>query len=292
MKRNKLEMKKIWKTILTSAVVLVTGTLLFEGFTQAAVAAEFKKTEKVPTSYTEYTKDSVKSTDKKVPEGYVKANYTIGTIDLECYKNNKPDSKDITKEAAAEIGAQALWQIFGVNLEGQEIKMGYDLPTDTFSRTGWAAEVWIDGKQSYYFSVDSVTGELFQIGYDRTLKEDVSVAYDAELAKNPQEYIELAKKAATEFNVVHGSIKSVEYNGQGYGNNDPSISIDVRGENGEIALLCFSRYDKKLLSIGYSAQYKEVLDANVREDKKLEDRIEKKEKTNFSDSTPNLITID
>ncbi|WMJ87200.1 hypothetical protein [Anaerocolumna sp. MB42-C2] len=292
MKRSKLEMKNLRKTILTSAVVLVTGTLLFEGFTQAAVAAEFKKTEKVPTSYTEYTKDSVKSTDKKVPEGYVKANYTIGTIDLECYKNNKPDSKDITKEAAAEIGAQALWKIFGVNLEGQEIKMGYDLPTETFSRTGWSAEVWIDGKQSYYFSVDSVTGELFQIGYDRTLKEDVSVAYDAALAKNPQEYIELAKKAAAEFNVVHGSIKSVEYNGQGYGNNDPSISIDVKGANGEIALLCFSRYDKKLLSIGYSAQYKEVLDAAVRAEKELKDKTKNKEKTNFSDSTPNFITIE
>ena len=31
----------------------------------------------------------------------------------------------MTKEDAAEIGAQALWEIFDLNLEGQVIEMGY-----------------------------------------------------------------------------------------------------------------------------------------------------------------------
>lgn len=83
----------------------------------------------------------------------------------------------------------------------------------------------------------------------RTLNEKVSVGFDAALAKNPQEYVALAKKLAEEYNVVHGAVKSVEYNGQGYSDNDPSISVDITGENGEIALMDFSRYDIALLGI-------------------------------------------
>lgn len=55
-------------------------------------------------------------------------------------------------------------------------------------------------------------------------------------------------------------MKSVEYNGQGYANNDPTISIDITGENGEIALMSFSRYDKALLGISYNTEYKSSLE--------------------------------
>lgn len=40
------------------------------------------------------------------------------------YKNQTPASKDMSKGDAAEIGAQALWSVYGLNLEGQVIEMG------------------------------------------------------------------------------------------------------------------------------------------------------------------------
>ena len=70
----------------------------------------------------------------------------------------------MTKEDAAEIGAQALWEIFDLNLEGQVIEMGYQQASEGYSRSIWTAEVLINDEKSYYFSVDSVTGELFSIG--------------------------------------------------------------------------------------------------------------------------------
>ncbi|MCM3041508.1 hypothetical protein M3201_17580 [Paenibacillus motobuensis] len=261
MKENRLGKIGFKKTILTAAAVIGAGTLLFQGLTQAATAAEFKKTNSIPTSYTNYTTGSSTAVVKNsMPEGYKKANYTLKEIDLEYYHNQTPTSKDMKKEEAAEIGAQALWKMFNLNLEGQVIEMGYSQATESLARSSWYADVLINGKFSYCFSVDSVTGELFTIARERILNEKVSVAFDAVLAKNPEEYVALAKKLAEKYNVVHSSVKSVEYNGQGYSNNDPTISFDITGENGEIALMTFSRYDKELLGISYNTEYKSSLE--------------------------------
>lgn len=260
MKENRSERNRFKKTIFTAAAVIGASTLLFQGLTQAAAAAEFKKTNSIPTSYANYSTEKSKSVQNSLPKGYKKADYTVKDIDLEYYHNQKPASKDIKKEEAAEIGALALWEMFNLNLEGQVIEMGYSQATESLTRSSWYGDVLINGKLSYTFSVDSVTGELFTIGRERTLDEKVSVAFDTALAKNPEEYVALAKKLAEKYNVVHSSVKSVEYNGQGYANNDPTISIDITGENGEIALMSFSRYDKALLGISYNMEYKSSLE--------------------------------
>jgi len=262
MKRNTLERKNLKKTILAATMVVGASTLLFQGSTQAMTAMEFKKTNTIPTSYVNYTTGSSQTVENTLLKGYKKANYKVGAIDLEYYRNQAPTSKDMAKEEAAEIGAQALWQVFGVSLEGQVIEMGYQQPTESLPRSSWYADVIINGKHSYSFTMDSVTGELFNIDRVRTLDKKVSVAFDAALDKNPQEYVALAKKLAEKYNVVHSPIKSVAYNGQGYGSNDPTISVDITGENGEIALMTFSRYDKALLGIGYNGSYKPAMEAH------------------------------
>ena len=251
---NRLRKKSVKKTILTATAVIGTSTLLFMGILQAVTAAEYKNTITIPTNYVSFIGDSMKTVQNSMPKGYKKANYTVGAIELEYYRNQTPTSKDMNKEDAAEIGAQVLWGAFDVDLEGQVIEMGYQQATDSLPRSTWYAEVMIDGKRSYYFSVDSVTGELFSVGRgDRTLYENVSVVYDTALDKNPQEFVSLAKELVEKYNVINGAVKSVKYNGQGYSNNDPTVFIDITGENGEIALLTFSRYDKDLLGIVYSA---------------------------------------
>ncbi|WP_315122011.1 hypothetical protein [uncultured Clostridium sp.] len=257
MKANRLERKSLKKTIL---VATAASTLLFQGFVQTATATEFKKSDIIPTSYANYTKGSSQTAQNTLPKGYKKANYKVGAIDLEYYRNQTPTSKDMTKEDAAEIGAQALWQVFGLSLEGQVIEIGYQQPTESLPRSSWYADVLINGKRSYCFSVDSVTGELFSIARERTLDKKVSVAFDAALAKNPQEYVALSKKLVEKYNVVHSAIKSVKYNGQGYSNNDPTISVDIVDENGEIALMTFPRYDKALLGIEYNGSYKPAME--------------------------------
>lgn len=280
MTANKSGKKSVKKTILTATVAIGASTLLSMGILQAATAAEFKKTNTIPTSYASYVEDVSQTEQSSLPEGYKPANYTIGAIDLEYYRNQTPTSKDMGKEDAVEIGAQALWGVFDVNLEGQVIEIGYQQATDGQPRSSWYADVVINGERKFYFSVDSITGELFSIGHaDRTLEANVSVAFDAALDKNPQEFVTLAKELAENYNVVHGAIKSVEYNGQGYSVNDPTISIDITGENGEIALMSFSRYDKELLGIVYSASYKPALDYHEKQLKKLQKKVKELEKS-------------
>lgn len=260
MKVSKSEVKRLKRTVLAASLIIGASTMVFQGITQVAAATEYNKTNTIPTSYANYTDQYSKTVQNSLPEGYKKANYTVGAIDLEYYKNQTPTGKDMAKEDAAELGAQALWSVFGVSLEEQVIEMGYQSANENFPRSHWYADVIINGERSYSFSVDSVTGELFSIVRDRTLKEKVSVAYDASLAKNSQEYIDLAKKTAETLNVVHGPVTSVEYNGQGYSNNDPSIQLDIKGGNGEVALMTFSRYDKALCGISYNAEYKYTLE--------------------------------
>lgn len=256
MKTNKLEGNHVKKSVLAAAMIIGTSTMMFQGFTHVAAAVEYNKTNTIPTSYVSYMEQSSNTSESSLPEGYKKANYTVKDIELAYYKNQTPTSKDMAKEDAAEIGAQALWNVYGLSLEGQVVEMGYQSATESFPRSSWYADVLINGERSYCFKVDSVTGELFSVCHSRTLDKNVSVAYDAALAKNPQEYAALAKETAEKLNVVHGAVAEVEYNCQGYSNNDPHITFVIKGENGELASMTFSRYDKALLGLSYNAGYK------------------------------------
>lgn len=270
MASNKSDSKGVKKMVLTAGALIGTVTLLSHGILQAAASTEYEKAVAIPAAYANGQEAIVQSL---LPEGYQQANYAVGDIDLEYYQNQQPTSKDMTKEEAAEIGVRALWNLFGVDMEGQLVEMGYQPATENAPRSSWHADVMIDGELSYSFSVDSVTGELLQIARaGRTLDEHVSVAFDAELDRNPQEFIKIARELAEKHQVVQGEIVSVAYNGQGYSNNDPSISFDIIGENDQIALMTLSRHDKALLGISYPAAYKAVREYN----EKLLERVQKK----------------
>jgi hypothetical protein len=267
------------KYILEAAVMIGASTLLFQGFTQAAAAAEYNKTTTIPTAYESYVVQAAASSSNSLPEGYKKANYKIGDIDLDFYRKQAPTTKDMAKEDAAEIGAQALWNVYGLSLEGAIVEMGYQPASDSIPRTGWYADVLIDGKRSYCFEVDSVTGDLFNVGYSRTLAKKVSLGYDATLAKNPKEYEKLAQEAAKKYKVISGKVTSSEYNCQGYSNNDPTISVNIKGENGEVACIDFSRYDKAILSISYPVAYQYTLKTLEKIEQEMKEKDAKRKKT-------------
>ncbi len=283
MKRKLLGGSTLKKSVLTAAALIGASTLLFQGFAQAATRAEYSKINTVPTNYVSSIKEASENTEKSLLKGYKKGNYKVSANELEYYQKASPTSKDIKKEAAAEICAQAIWEIFEVSLDGQEIKTGYAPATEGLPRSNWNCDVYVGGKLAYYVCLDSVTGDLLAVGKERTLKEEVSVAFDKKLDKNPKEYLDLARKTAEQLDVVHGKVKSVEYVGQGYNNNDPTISTEIIGENGEIALMSFSRYDKSILGINYSNLYKPSMEhaKKVEEEqrKKLEEKIKKSQES-------------
>jgi len=268
---KRLEEKLLKRTVLAAVTIIGTGTILFQGLTQAVVAAEYNKTNTIPTSYVNVDV----SFQKELPEGYKKSNYAVKLNDLPYYENNTPTEKDMTKEDAAELAAQYLWQVYGANLEGQTIVMGYTNTTsDNPSRPMWVAEIEIKSQDyhdgylvdGYGAWIDSVTGELLHIYINRTLEEKIEVGSITTPDEDPGKYESTAKKLAEKYNVVHGEIESIKYVGQGctttnppgiYG--DPNISFEIHGKNGEIAHMSFSRYDEVLLGITYNGQYKYTL---------------------------------
>lgn len=91
--------------------------------------------------------------------------------------------------------------------------------------------------------------ELFDISYGRQLGVSVPLGMDAALEKDYSQYAELAKKKVAECKLIDGSVDRVEYNCQGYQGNDPTVAVDVVGENGEIANMTFSKYDQTFLGL-------------------------------------------
>lgn len=242
----------------TGAFVLVCGcAAMFSGMAEAAAAADMGKMERIPTVYNL----PAAAQSQTVPEGYSKASYTAVSDPLEYYKDKKPTEKDLTQEEAAEIGAQLLWRLFDVRLDGTTIYMGYDNGTETFPRAFWSGDVRFGKTRNpedncYTFMIDAVTGEGFSAAYGRTLSVKVDLGLDEALAKDPGEYMKLAKEFSEKKNLVGGAVKECVYNSQGYSSNDPTITIDVYGVSGERASITFSRYDRAVLGVSLDAHEK------------------------------------
>ncbi|WP_070042260.1 hypothetical protein [Robinsoniella peoriensis] len=190
---------------------------------------------------------------------YVKGTYKVVSDPLT--KDSIPTEKDLKQDAAAETGAKMLWELYGLKMNGATIYMSYNAGTETFPRAFWSGDVRLGDTRSpedtcYSFMIDAVTGERFNAGFSRTLDKKVSLDFDQKLMDNPGEYTQLAKELAEKLDIVNGKAASSEYGCQGYSNNDPDITIEVTGINGERALLSFSRYDQKFKGVIYDASLK------------------------------------
>lgn len=274
METNRIKRKKNIKTVLVAVAIIGVCALAFQIITKALAKNELSKEKEVPTNYTNIIAETMTSEEEDIPDGYTKTNYTI------VYWNSdwqKPTSVDITKEEAAEIGAKELYKIFGVDLEGQEIEMSYceasyDKFYEEIIRSLWIGQIYISDDVYYAFNIDSISGEILTVFFNRIPDNKMSDDFDSDLSKNHQEYIDLATNIAEKYDIVNGPIKSVEYECQRFRRpkkTEPFIAFNVVGENKKFAQITFSTDDKKLLSIAYDG-------GNVNERQRKLEEIDKK----------------
>lgn len=246
---------KRMKTLKLSAAAIAligAGTIIFNIATETAMAARAGQTQTVPTSYpvSNSLETSLPETETNI-ESDGKVNYHVS---MDSLNTGTPTYTDLTMEEAAEVGKQYLGNIFGLDLECAYVYMSYCPGTETFPRAFWSGDVLFEEEQTpestrWTYMIDAVTGELFNIGYGRKLDVSVPLVYDAALEKDYGIYAELAKKKAEECKLIDSPVDRVEYNCQGYSGNDPTITMDVIGKNGEIVNMSFSRYDRIFLGL-------------------------------------------
>lgn len=298
MKESKLDKKSSTKTLLAAAMIIATVTMSFQGLTQIVAAGELNKTDTVLTSYMNYEDKLAQNKNDNLLKEYKKANYNIKTSDLEEERKQKPTSNDISMEKAAEIGAQAIWSYYKASLEGKTIVMIYNKPYDSCPRTTWQSSIDINDKLSYWVKIDSVTGEVYYVGCDRRLDDDINIGCDWQIEKNPELYdTKPIKELAKKINIVNGAVRSVKYLGQGRTNNDPQIFFEVTGENEERARIEVSRYDNALVGVESVQSYKYSLEYQKRQEEKekkeMEAWIKKQQEENEASDTdePSIIKI-
>lgn len=230
--------------------IIGAGTLFFHMATWTVMASGFGKAESVPTSYQVPTDSAVMPPETK-KENETRADFLIK---LSSQNTGEPTETDLTMEEAANAGEQYLKDIFEVDLNGASMYMTYNSGTEKFQRAVWTGEVSDQEMQKtrsvkWTYMIDAVTGELLSIGQSRQLDVNLPLTPDITLEGDYGVYAGLAQEYTEKCGLLNSPVDRVEYNYQGYTGNDPDITVDVIGENGESVSMTFSRYDQTLLGI-------------------------------------------
>ncbi len=247
-----MKQKNIFKLTAATFAIIGAGTLLFHSAAEMTLAANNGRVEEVPTSYqvSDSLETALPKSETKEEDG-VKVNYSVS---MDSLNTGTPTDTDLTMEEAAEAGNQYLKNIYGLDLEGAYVYMSYCSGTETFPRAFWAGDVLFQKERNpestrWTYLLDAVTGELFDICYGRQLDVSVPLGYDAALEKDYHQYAELAQKKVEECKLMNSPVDKVVYNCQGYSGNDPTITVDVIGEDGTMVNMSFSRYDQVFLGV-------------------------------------------
>jgi len=228
------------KTIAASAAVVCICGGLFVFANNAMAAAEFSKTEEIPTEYNTppvpvvlsatVTDETDESDGADAMDGYVKADYKVTEIDIpgsgsKDAKAQASFANAIPIENVAEVGARYIWELYGVDLSGKTIEVFYFIDTERL-RAYWAAGVYesadpnTHSESEFSFVVDAITAEVVTIRKEyppaaegielRVLNKEETEEY---WRSNCDEYLQLAKEAAE--NHLGAKAASVVYNGFG-----------------------------------------------------------------------------
>lgn len=192
--------KETAKGLLAMGVVVGMFGGLFAAINNYALAANMDTVTTIPTTYQEYAGGKEAATD------YVKANYTvIETLPISPVNNYE---YAISADEAAELGAQYLWDMFGIDLEGKVIQMTY-YTDPSRAIPYWDGNVFDSEAQleddnafpevEYTFSIEAITGARNMATDDISfLNREPVIAYDEtktlEYYQNHcEEFLEAAK---------------------------------------------------------------------------------------------------
>lgn len=257
------KIKRYIKTFLSTVLIIGIITMIFKGVVQIVLSTEINKLDSTDISHSSFLN---LENNTEVQESYVKSNYKIIYL-------SEPTSLDISLEEAAEIGVQNLYLAFGVDMNDKVLEMKYT-PAYPSKRPKWEGICWVNGKKEsfnsmvelYSFSIDTISGEMFEINHERVLSEE-DTNRDLGIRKPDgldfsqfatKEYENLAKELSINLGAIQSKVKIAKFNDYvSFPNNDIGLYIDVTGENGEYARLAFSAYDKELIGIHYNAYIKE-----------------------------------
>ena len=250
------------KEVFGAAAIIMSFSAALYAAVPAIEAAEFSKVEYVDTQHS-FAQNTQYETNKNSNDNF-EVNYKAVMEE----GSPLPDKGIISMEEAAKIGVKDLIRIFNFDAKGKTVNMWYCPVGETCVSAEWMGNIDIDKNITYYFTVDAVTGKISATCRDITLNKNVNKGFYESLPNNCEEYKELAKKTIKQYNILPNDIKSIEYEGQGYVNDNPDIQIKAMDIDGNETQLSFSRDDKRLLQVCYDNWVK---DAYILEEKMLND---------------------
>jgi len=100
---------------------------------------------------------------QEAPEGFQAPTLTINE-----FQENNPSPRALNLEDAAQIGAQYIWDMFGICLDGKFVDLWYQVwPSHTraywFGHVAESREALVNSQFLYSFLIDAVTGERIDI---------------------------------------------------------------------------------------------------------------------------------
>lgn len=263
-----MKQKYITKSMVISGILCLVGivicSFLFKSATNAAKDNEINK-DPVVVNYQNTDNVIPLSTNTSIPDGYVKANYTVEDDVMFSYlldsivpiSTEIPSKYDLTRAEAAEQGAQILWELFGVDATDMVIKMYYQSNKNTPLSSEWNGCVESKDKsgKKYGFELDSITGEIL---YAQIYREEIDV-YPPIKPMVESEYYKIAEDYVKTHNLIAGEIaKSENTTLLGFEEipelaQSPAFNsvvyVSVTGVNGEEADIVITRPDKKVIGV-------------------------------------------
>ena len=169
MKAKKMK-KSIMALALATGMLMIGGGLFISNALGSPILAETELT---------YASAPATSTVQNSPrEGFVTPSLTVEVPDWTYRQIPSPDA--LSPEEAALIGAQYIWEVFGICIDGKFVVLNY-WDWETHSRTYWhgnvtdsAAEFIAQAQNSFAFQIDAVTGEWINIHHFANFRDFIA----------------------------------------------------------------------------------------------------------------------
>lgn len=258
--------KSILRTVAAGTMAISLCSTIFIGNNNTAMAMALDREESIPIVY------NISTTSINMAKNYVKSNYKV----LENKIMSSENTSALTSNQAAEVGAQYLWDMFQVDLEGKTIYMSYFID-HSVAKAYWKGDIIETGidileePPSYSFVIEAISGKRVSISKPFEEKETTVPFNPTKLAEeyrgNCDEYLNLAKQIiekhsgtkaiAAEFKDVAAFIDGSSINiGKTSSNGDDDVRayeifvvVIVTDEEGQQAEIAISTDSKNIQSV-------------------------------------------